>query len=328
MLRKLTAVAFASAVVLTGCGGDGGDDEPTLTTITEANAVVVSSVVYKAASALFDVAMEGPLSGAVGVVTTDSGGAKRFGLVPFAASQIGALFGQGVGASSAVGAIYEETYQCSGGGTETISLNDADNSQSLSTGDSFKISYAACVEDGVTFNGSIALGDLVVQSETVYTAKTTFDGFRVSEGSEVYGADGDLTLSANETPGQPAVYQISGTSLNTIYNGDEHRLQNFSGGSTVDDGAGRVKFNFQGRVSDSSNNVVVDAKTLNEFVALMTDDHPFEGQMEITGDKSSHALLSALSATQVRILVDENGDGTYEKMLPDLTWDALESVQD
>jgi hypothetical protein len=329
MLRQLTAVALASTIVLGGCGGGGGDDdEPTLTTITEANAVVVSSVVYQAASALFDVATEGPLGSAVGVATAGSGGTKHIGLVSLAARQLSEAFGRAAGASAAVGARYEETYACSGGGTQTVELNDADDDETLSTGDSATISYAGCVEDGITLNGRIAIGDLVVESEAVYTGKVTFDDFTGSEAGEVVGADGALTLSANETPGQPAVYQISGESLTATYNSDRHRLQDFSGRTTVDEVAGHVTFNLSGRISDSSNDVVVDATTLADFVARVSDDHPSQGRMQMTGDQSSRALLTALSATQVRIQVDANGDGTYETTLPDLSWNELESQPD
>lgn len=328
MLRQLTAVALASTIVLGGCGGGGDDDEPTLTKITEANAVVVSSVVYQAASALFDVATEGPLGSALGVATAGSGDTQHLALVPLAARQLGGAFGRAAGASAAIGARYEETYECTGGGTQTVELNDADDDETLSTGDSATISYASCVEDGITLNGRIAIGDLVVESEVVYTGKVTFDDFTASEAGDVVGADGALTLSANETPGQPAVYQISGESLTATSNGDRHRLQDFSGRTTVDESAGQVTFNLSGRISDSSNDVVVDATTLADFVARMPDDHPSQGRMQMTGDQNSRALLSALSATRVRIQVDANGDGTYETTLPDLTWNELESQPD
>lgn len=328
MFRRFSALAVTGAVLLTGCGGGGGDDGPTLTTLTEANAALASSVVYKAASALFDVAIEGPLSSSVGAVGAASADQARLGLVPLAASRLRAAMDRDGRTAFVVGATFEESYPCSGGGTETIAINDADDSQTLSNGDTVEISYASCVEDGLTFNGRIAVGDLQVTSETVYEGELSFDDFSVSGGGDVVGADGAMNLAVDETPGRPAVYEVSGSSLTTSFDGDRHRLQDFSGVTTIDALAGRAVFRFEGRVSDSSNAIVVDARSLVDFVALTVDDYPSSGQMRVTGASNSRVLLSALSATQVRIVVDENGDGSYEKALPDMSWEALASMQD
>ncbi|MGL6112391.1 MAG: hypothetical protein ACRC2B_20030, partial [Rubrivivax sp.] len=121
-IHSLSAVVVACTLALAGCGGD--DDstpQPTLTAITEANAAQVSSVVYRAASVLFDVASSSaslPVGAVVSAASARPG--SGLGLASFAARQLKAVTSRTQPAAAGVlGAVYEATVECSGGGTVT-----------------------------------------------------------------------------------------------------------------------------------------------------------------------------------------------------------------
>jgi len=148
-INALSAVVVASALALGGCGGDDdGSPAIALTAITAANAAQVSSVVYGAANVLFEVASS-PVTLPVGAVVTDvpAPPGSGFGLASFAARQLKAMTIRPLpSASGVVGVVYEDTYQCAGGGTVTERIDDADNNGVDSVGDSSSLSFVNCVE--------------------------------------------------------------------------------------------------------------------------------------------------------------------------------------
>ena len=56
----------------------------------------------------------------------------------------------------------------------------------------------------------------------------------------------------------------------------------------------------------------VDVTTPVSVVQRYADDYPSAGTMRFVGASGSALKLDALSATQVRLSVDANGDGSYE----------------
>jgi len=91
--------------------------------------------------------------------------------------------------------------------------------------------------------------------------------------------------------------------------------------------ASTVTYTFTGRVTDSSNNVSVNAETVTAFVAQMADDYPGSGTLRSTGAAKSQALLEALSSTLVRISADPEGDGSFTAPV-EWSWSALEDLMD
>lgn len=327
--NPLMAVAVGSALALAGCGGDGGDgDTPVpLTAITTDNAAQVSAVVYQATSALFDIASSSGSLPLGAVVQVESGPSAGFGLAGFAAKQLKAAtrlpLASGTGA---VGAVYEETYQCAGGGTVTERANDADDNGTVSIGDSVRFTYANCVEEGITSNGVLAF-KLTLISEASTGAKVTFDNLVLNDGTDTIESDGGFELTVTEDPGVSERYDIAGDNLASTLNGDRHTITGFTGSATSNIAASTVTYTFKGRVSDSSKNVSVDAETLTSFVAQMADDYPGSGRLRSTGLGNSQALLEALSSTLVQISVDPEGDGSFTAPV-EWSWSALEALMD
>jgi len=330
--NALSAVVVACTLALAGCGGDDDstpDDstpEVTLTSITEANAAQVSAVVFRAASVLFDVASStgGLPVGAVVSGTAPSGG---IGLVGFAAQQFKAALDRPLtSASGALGVVYEETFNCSGGGTILGSWDDADNNNDLSAGDTLTLSFTNCVEEGVTSNG-VASFKLTVVSETVNSAQSTFDNLRINDGTDEIVANGGFDLTISQSPGVSETYEIAGDRLTSTFNGDAHTLTAFTGSAVTNYTVGAVTYTFKGGVTDSSNNISVLGKTGSAFVVQSMDDYPGSGVLLSTGAGTSQARLEAISSTRVRISADPEGDGSFTDPVQ-WDWSALDVLPD
>jgi hypothetical protein len=328
-IHAFSAVAVACTLALAGCGGDGDSSpEVALTAITEANAAQVSSVVFEAASVLFDVASSSdtlPVGAVVSAapVVPDSG----FGLASVAAQQLKVVASRTLPAGSGVvGVVAEETSQCSGGGTVTVRIDDADNNQALSPGDSVRMTFFNCVEEGLTSNGILAFKFTLVTDASLGGA-ATFSDFVVNDGTDVIGANGGFDLTITENAGVSEVYEIAGDKLVSSLNGDQHTLTGFTGAATKAFGAGTVTYTFRGRVSDSSNNIAVDADTISAFVTQSADDYPGSGSLRSIGAGNSQALLETLSSTLVRISADPEGDGSFTTPVV-WSWSALEGLPD
>ena len=329
-INRWTAIVVGSALALAGCGGDGDDgtspDIP-LTAITADNAAQVSAVVYQATSALFYIASTAGTLPLGAVVQSAPGSSGGLGLVSFAARQLKAVTARPLSASTgAVGTVYEETYACAGGGTVTERLNDADNNGAVSVGDGLRLTFVNCVEEGITANGVLGFNFTLV-SEASNGAKVTFDNLVIIDGSDTMESDGSFDLTVTQNPGVSELYEIAGDVLASTLNGDRHTITGFSGTAASDLVASTVTYTFSGRVSDSSNNVSVNAQTVNAFVAQMADDFPGSGSLRSTGAGSSQALLEALSSTLVRISVDPEGDGVFTAPV-EWSWSALDALMD
>ena len=332
-MRKINpwmALVVGSALALAGCGGDGDDGDSAdvpLTTITADNAAGVSAVVYQAASALFDVASTSGTLPLGAVVQSAPGSAGGLGLASFAARQLKAVKARPLTVTNgAVGTVYEETYDCGGGGTRTERLNDADDNGVESVGDGLRLTYVNCVEEGITSNGVLGF-NLTLLSEASIGAKVTFDNFAIKDGTDTIEADGGFNLTVTEKAGVSEFYEIAGEALASTLNGDRHRITGFTGSAASDIAAAAVTYRFAGRVSDSSNNISVDAETVTPFVAQTADDFPGSGTLRSIGAGNSQALLEALSSTRVLISVDPEGGGSFSAPV-EWSWSALEALAD
>jgi hypothetical protein len=325
------AIAVSGALALAGCGGDDndGDDTPDLplTSITTDNAAQVSAVVYQAASGLFYMATSSGSLPVGAVVQSSSGTPAGMGLASFAAQQLKVVVSRPLAVrSTAVGTVYEETYDCVGGGSVTERANDADDNGIPSVGDSLRLTYVNCVEDGITTNGVLAF-KLTLVSEAANGATVTFDNLVINDGTDTMESDGGFDLTVTENPGVSELYQIAGDTLSSTLNGDRHTISAFTGSANSDLVASTVTYSFKGRVTDTSNNVSVDAETVTPFVAQMADDYPGRGSLRSIGAANSQALLEALSSTQVQISVDPEGDGSFTAPVV-WNWTALEDLMD
>lgn len=324
-MNRSLFLALITALAATACGGsssDGGgitapvNPNPSLS-IDAANGQNVVGVSYLAAVASGDTA---GLVGNSGLVA-DSGS----GDVSKTAREIG--FAKPV--STAVSSIPfgPDTLPCDVSGSITVSGNLA-NPLTLSAGDIINIDADNCddglgeVVDGLLamtisgFNGDILSGLYDM------TAALDITNFQVTTADDVLMSNGDSTVRLN-TLNTPAVSaSVSGSSLRADSNSDSETLTNYSSAQSLDAGQTPAPYTM-----DSSG--TLDSSQLSGVVGYSTEvmfqgfdsDNPGAGELLVTGDTSS-ARLIALDNANVRIEIDNNGDGTIDDVI-DTTWDAL-----
>jgi hypothetical protein len=226
------------------------------------------------------------------------------------------------------------TAACSVSGSITTTVSDADNSQSLSSGDALTLTFNQCQDSGadvvsggmiftigsvtsaaagnVQFSGSLAFVQLSdasgtrlanIQGNVGVTAAITSTSFQLAL---TVGANA-LTVTSS-APGyvDTIVYepgmQLSVTATNGAVTQSDVTL---NGSFTASSIGGRV--------------VVATVLPLRQ---LGTDADPSSGQVVVTGASGTHLRVTALSATSVQLELDANGDGTYESSGV-FAWDAI-----
>lgn len=317
---------LCTAAILAACGGsDGGGDTAAASapvTITAANAPAVAGTAYAAGTSLEGAGVLGGGGLVTGVVTQPaSAGVDMVEVIlaELGAAQAwyadnGAVFVTGVTA----------TENCTGGGTFTFTVNDADGKPS--SGDSMSASYNNCVEGDSVLNGSISIGIIRYEGDPQivgpYSLQLSIQAsnFTAAQNGETVSLNGAMTLSQSTNDGVAFTNSISGTSMVVSGSGVSAALSAFQLTST--DNNGVYTFDINATVSSSQIGGAVTIVTTTPFEGLQPG-HPTTGQALITGANGTSVTLIAISDGQsVRLLVDETGNGTPDRVI-DTTWDAL-----
>ena len=226
-----------------------------------------------------------------------------------------------------VGVQTTTTLNCSLGGTMSIGLNDADNSGSTSTGDTFTLTFASCNEDGAVLNGGISASNLVL-TKTSATAYAFSGLITISNLTYADGFDsGALTVAMtfSETTSDSVTFTstlnisslaATGTETMTITNLNTTIVENRSTGAYSLSIA-------SGTINSAKLGGTVTVVTLSPLQAIGAA-YPHAGSVKITGATSS-VTLTALSNTNVRITVDSNNDGVTDGTILK-TWAELEAI--
>ena len=323
---RLSYVSLGLISLLAACGGGGGGGTSATVggTVTTPTPVALDATNYVAATTEAvspSLAILDATTTAVGVEAKDINEGITFGLAQV--PSLGKWFG---GPSTAAGVVQTQSENCSGGGTITASVNDADNNGAVSTGDTATVTANNCNDGSSTFNGSITFsiatltGDI---SSDNYNASlnATFNNFSASSAGRAVAVNGDLTLSASGSGFNKRAQSITASSLtsNATFGGTtfSRGLTNFSATYAKDPNSPTSVFkttsSVSGTVSSSAlNNRTVILATTTPFVRLSTNAFPSIGQGTLSGANASKVRLTAQNATTVLIELDANGDGTYE----------------
>lgn len=332
--QKITvALPLLSSLLLAACGGGGGDSPATsstnTSTLTASNVQAVSAQAVSGSNGINGGASSSSLVTGVSVSTT------RTGLIDAALQQVykGAALAPAGNLVTGV-TINRGPLNCSGGGTISVSLTAA-VSGTVSNDDSMSISATNCVENGAKLNGGFSLtfsnmtGTFGTYSAWGATMAFKFSKFSVEENNEISGLNGDLALAFVQHAYQDVTFTASGTSLQstlvrnaaTIVN---QTLTAFNDSGTIKSTAHTFNTNFT-----FTNNLATTGttsylvKTINTFARTGTS-YPYTGKMTITAADKSIATVTALDSTNVRIELDNGGDGTIDQTI-NTTWAALES---
>ncbi len=307
----------AGIVIVAGCGGGGGggDNLPAEATITPQNAQEIAGDVV---IGVLDVGALAVLGGS-GLIGADQGAPAMSKLTPIMAAKgvellMAAPFGP-------------EIVDCDVSGTVTLSGNLA-SPDTLTPGDTITARFTDCDDgEGEVINGTMTMtvtsfqGDLFAGLMAV-GLDMGFRNLTITEGNEVYTADGDLDMQMDTRAYPLSTYGITSSSLTVSEGPDTLALQNFSLSAETDETAqplaytlessGRVALPGQGTVSYGS---------VQPFTGF-GDSEPDAGVMYIEGATSTSITVTVLSNIQVQLEMDYDGNGTIDETRT-VSWDEL-----
>lgn len=215
------------------------------------------------------------------------------------------------------------------GGTGTVSLSgDLASPDTLTAGDFFLIEYEVCdtgqgeVIDGIVeltvtdFTGDLFLGTYLVAMDAI------IDNLNVATGTDSVTTDGDASI-ALDTSNLPFVSTgVSGSSMTQTMNAGTEILTSYRSDQTLDGNQEPPPFTLDasGGLDSSQLPGSVTYSTPTEFRGFVPG-YPGEGVLLVEGDNSS-ARLVVIDENNVRVEIDNNGDGTVDDVF-DLTWDEF-----
>ena len=323
--------------VLAGCGGGGGDDGGGL--LPPPGDVDLTSTNRDSASRATAVAVQGSLVvGDIGLTGGGSGGM---------AAAIVAQVGGRKAATALIGrktpdALFDVSFlfPCASG-TAVGTLDDRDNSQTVTPGDVLTASFSNCLIDaasGETIDGALtATYTTAVQSPLTVGANVSVSNLRGASAQAGRSAtlNGGFTLSYVEPTSSTSTTQITVPSAMTIQ--AVHPLYQDTIGlqpgyriTTYYDlatppgapGGGRTIIEVLGKLSSVNTggifNVWSQPPGLDQWDV---DAYPRSGQVLLQG-RNGNVTMTVLSNTTVRVELDANGDGTNESS-QDVAWDTL-----
>ncbi len=361
--RRRALFAAAATSLLAACGGGGGDSPapapspgPVAVQIAAANQDAVARVAA-------NVAVSAATTGAVAPLAADgSGPGTATGIKQPARSNVPSLAGltsvAGVlqrfneyalqprlalaGAVSAAAgpvralALVTQTEACGASGNVTITINDADNSSSVTAGDSIGFAFNACRSGaGETLDGGLQLTIGTVTGANL-SGTLTYAQLTLATTEARFAINGSVTLSYTEV-GTLATYRtvVGSGGLSTRVDAppfsDEISLRGgfeqvvTSDRAAVAPGSSVTGLNtarIDGSFSTLQIGGVVTVATVTPFARYTVDPYPRAGQLTVSGANGSRLRVTALSTTTVRIELDANGDGSYEQTR-DLPWGTL-----
>jgi hypothetical protein len=316
---------IALSLLVAGCGGGGGstfNGAPPVGTsfpINGSNGVAVTQLSWEAAVASGGLTDLGGAAGLSGNAPNGSAIAERAtrdeGLLYNVISMV--PFGPDV-------------FPCEGGsGTVTLSGDLADPF-TFSPGDTFLIQYDLCDEGfGEVIDGTVSLtvsdfaGDIFVGTYLL-GMDANVDALSVATASDTIVGNGDasITLDTTETPYIEA--SVSGQVMTQDSLSSSETLRNYSSAQTFDGNLSPAVYTMDasGTLESSQLPGNVTYSTPTTFVGN-EGEYPNTGVLLVRGESSS-ARLVAVDATNVRIEIDNNGDGATDEII-ELTWAELEA---
>lgn len=312
-------VEIGMAILIAACGGGGGGGSavpavPTAVTITSANSTTVAAEGFKGNDAVTNTARGS--SSVVGVVTTSTG--SRFSLADFANDQLKMLATRQFNSSPlATSVLITSSAPCTGGGTVSTTVNDLDNNNILSTGDTVTATFFNCVEFGVVINGSFSINNVVVTGIPGVTAASsvgatfTFTNLSAQDGISTVTVNGNFDLQVATANGINFDITVTTNNLSVAENGQTTTLSNFSESLSVNQSTGAFSYTTNGTLTSTRLGGTLTFQTLTPFSGV-AGAPPSSGVLRVNGANNTSLTLTALSSTSVRIDVDANGDGVFE----------------
>ena len=297
------------AAALAACGGGGGDDQggstssaagiPTSASgatgdITAANyttvALQVRDVLDAGAGAAGAINPMGSTGGTAAGVSTASA-AMRVLAAKATQTSFGRRAALSADGTNRIQAVETITEACSGGGTASLTFNDADNNQQLSAGDVVTISAANCTEEGDVINGQASVSILAL-SETQVSMTMQFSNLRMNDET----LNGSASLSVNFS-GYDFTGQMSLTNVTLAKTGYPTVKVSFVQNASYKDSTRIVATSNQGGVVFGN-----DAYWMSQiapFQSYLYGNYPFAGSLAVT-DKDGDRVVGVATTTSMR----------------------------
>ncbi len=325
---KRVLFGFCSTLLILSFGAcGGGSSAPTIPPV--AAAVIDSANAQTVAGRSADVVLQsGGLAGFfdfAGLTATTTGGVSKFSVVQTAIRTVKLAVPNSVISQVPIG---PETAPCAVSGSVTIS-GDIANPVTFTAGDFFNIDWNNCddgqgqVVEGVlefsitSFEGDATTGQFLLGITLTLTA------FQVIEGTNLYGADGDVSLTLDTRTLPVSVATMSGSTFTVSSNSSTETLSNFS--TSVTENASMFPSSYttdaMGTITSTQFDGSVTYDTPVPFESI-GEAYPYTGEMLVTGANNATLRLIALDEVNVRIEADYDGDGAVDETI-DTTWDAL-----
>ncbi len=320
---KQTFTALLCTVFIGACSGsDGGSAAPV--TMPPSMAIIDSNSAAPIAAGVVDAVFASGSFGDIlsGGVSGSPASQANNGFSKAAGSQPGSLLGY-----FAVVPIPETNTLCAVDGSVTVS-GEVANPATLSAGDRLRLEFFDCDDGaGKVLNGIYEIvvnnfsGD-IAQGLFDLNASATFEGFEVVEGLEVTALNGATTLDLDTSMPPMTSVSVSGNSVSVSDNTDSATLTLFRTDVTHNAGVAPEAYTSSASGTLSSTLFVGDVhySTPVPFQGF-AGEHPFEGELLVTGANGASVRLVALDNINVRLQVDRgDGSGTATQ---DVTWAEL-----
>ena len=312
IIGRFMIVTSTIWLVACGGGGGGGGGAAPITAnavITSQNVPAIAGAVVGATEGTQSIADLGGLAAPVGP-----------GALPVQEANAGAP-------PTAEVTVGPDMTPCLVTGTQTFSAEIADPA-TMSGGDSISLLFSLCDEgDGTVMDGGF---DFVVQSfqgdpltgAFLFNVGVTVSGLSMTEGGETTTLSGDMTLTVDTMNPPSAAISVYGSSLTVLSGVETGSLSEFSIVTTVDPLAGTTLFELNGYLMSSEFTGDVHFSTTAALQLDVAGD-PSTGEVVITGADGATITMRIVSAQQVELDIDLDGDGSIDEMQV-TTWADLQ----
>jgi hypothetical protein len=352
--RNLLRIAACAAVFgtgLGGCGGDGGGDAPApesegtvaLTTVNRDTAarVAATSVIGLSVSTAIPYGTDGD-GVAAQVAAPTSLGAARLGMASWLPTRLldavtSAAASQARASRSGLArpqeVVVAPTEACVISGTVSLSLNDHDNDGLLGVGDVMTISFDHC-QDGAAYilDGSIATTFTSIGTGVLPTFGARMVFVQLSQeatnGRHGLMLDGAAVLDYAQVSDTAERMKMTadGNVVSTVrthlpFNDTVTLNSGFFQDTSYDANTGLATTTMTGSVQSRVLGGTVVVSTVTPIQVLDGDGYPRSGTVKTVGS-TGEVRLTPLSASQVRIELDADQNGSFESS-DTQTWDWL-----
>ena len=225
---------------------------------------------------------------------------------------------------------YTQTESCDTSGSTTWTFTDNDGDEGLSQNDSWVFMHDQCVENSDVTNGSWTINFVEFDPDTTtpadYDVLEFITDLTGTSFGDPYTFRGTYTWDSSTPVGIVKTNIISSDSIVTTLNGEsDSTLSDFYFSTVKDDSTQAETIEFSASISDAvlANYQVSSQAPLTgiDLPMLGGSEMYYEGEFTVVLEQGSVNLI-ALSATDVRINVDLDGDGVVDETF-DSTWEAL-----